>query len=350
MTAETVGRYRILRPLGAGGMGEVYLGEDPALNRRVAIKMLPAASGTDAAANARLLREAQAAATLDHPHVCAIYEVGEHHGAMFIAMQYVEGETLAERLARGPLPVTEAVRIAEQVADALAAAHAEGVIHRDIKPGNIMLTPRGDAKVLDFGLAKLTGPAERVVARGRDQAGAHRRRRRSRDDGVHVARAASRGTARRPHGRLQPGLRDLRDDQRRRSVPRESTAGTIAAVLGEQPRPFAPSVPEELQRIVGKCLEKDAARRYAAGGDLLVDLRELIRDTAAPTLRDAERRRGRRRALYIACIGGALALLAATAWTILRPPAAPGGAVRVLAILPFVTDAIPVGLPGRRYF
>ena len=123
--------------------------------------------------------------------------------------------------------------------------------------------------------------------------------------------------------------------------PRESTAATIAAVLGEQPRPFAPSVPEELQRIVRKCLEKDSARRYSAGGDLLVDLRTLIRDTAAPTLRDAERRRGRRRALYIASIGGALALLAGTAWTILRPPAAPGGAVRVLAILPFVTDATP---------
>ena len=108
MTPEWVGRYRILRLLGAGGMGEVYLGEDPALNRRVAIKMLPRASGADAAANARLLREAQAAATLDHPYVCAVYEVGEHNGAVFIAMQYVEGETLAERLSRGPLPVTEA--------------------------------------------------------------------------------------------------------------------------------------------------------------------------------------------------------------------------------------------------
>jgi eukaryotic-like serine/threonine-protein kinase len=146
MTPEWVGRYRILRPLGAGGLGEVYLGEDPALNRRVAIKMLPAASGFDSAANARLLREAQAATTLDHPHVCAVYEVGEHHGAPFIAMQYVEGETLAQRLARGPLSGTVAVRIAEQVADALAAAHAEGVIRRDIKPGNIMLTPRGEAK------------------------------------------------------------------------------------------------------------------------------------------------------------------------------------------------------------
>src|SRR6185436_12191927 len=100
MIPESIGRYRILRPLGAGGMGEVFLGEDRALNRRVAIKMLPAASGSDAAASARLLREAQAAATLDHPHVCAVYEVGEHGGALFIAMQYVEGETLAQRLAR----------------------------------------------------------------------------------------------------------------------------------------------------------------------------------------------------------------------------------------------------------
>ena len=109
MTPEWIGRYRILRPLGAGGMGEVYLGEDPALNRRVAIKVLPAASGFDATAIARLLREAQAAATLDHPHVCSVYEVGEHDGAPFIAMQHIEGETLARRLARGPLTIADAV-------------------------------------------------------------------------------------------------------------------------------------------------------------------------------------------------------------------------------------------------
>src|SRR6185503_8203459 len=121
---------------------------------RVAIKMLPSTSGADKTADTRLVREAQAAATLDHPNVCAIYEVGEEAGQHFIAMQYVEGETLADRLTRGPLSSSESLRITEQVTDALAEAHAHGIVHRDVKPGNIMLAARGPAKVLDFGLAK----------------------------------------------------------------------------------------------------------------------------------------------------------------------------------------------------
>jgi serine/threonine protein kinase len=140
------------RKLGAGGMGEVYLAEDTVLNRRVAIKFV--IESADALGKSRLLREAQAAATLEHPNVCAIYEVGEHDNQPYVAMQYVEGETLAERLARGPLAPTDATRIATQLAGALAEAHAHGIVHRDIKPQNIMLTPRGDE-----GLAEMKSAA-----------------------------------------------------------------------------------------------------------------------------------------------------------------------------------------------
>ena len=154
MIPQTIGRYRILRQLGAGGMGEVYLAEDAALKRLVAIKVVALSDG-DEASHARLVREAQAAATLDHPNVCAIYEVGEHDGRPFFAMQYIEGETLAERIALGPVPLRELIAIAEQIADALAQAHARTIVHRDIKPQNIMLqADRGLVKVLDFGLAK----------------------------------------------------------------------------------------------------------------------------------------------------------------------------------------------------
>jgi serine/threonine protein kinase len=150
-----LGHYRILAPLGAGGMGEVYLAEDTRLGRQAAIKFLPPELTADERAKRRLLREAQAAAKLDHPNICAVYEVGEEQGRSFIVMQYVAGETLAARLKRGPLGLKDALAIAAQVAAALGEAHAHGVIHRDLKPQNIMLTPRGQAKVLDFGLAKV---------------------------------------------------------------------------------------------------------------------------------------------------------------------------------------------------
>src|SRR5262245_13108120 len=135
-------------------MGEVYLAEDTRLGRRVAIKLLPAQAGTDEQARKRLLREARAAAMLDHPNICAVYEVGEEEGHRFIVMQYVDGETLAARIKRQPLELSEALAVAVQIADALQEAHARGFVHRDIKPQNIMLTSRGQAKVLDFGLAK----------------------------------------------------------------------------------------------------------------------------------------------------------------------------------------------------
>jgi tetratricopeptide (TPR) repeat protein len=150
---EVVSHYRILRPLGAGGMGEVYLATDITLGRQVAIKFV--GQGTaDESSRRRLLREAQAAAALDHPNICAVHEIGSENQRSFIVMQFCEGETLAERLRRGPLPVPDALDVLAQVADALAFAHRRGIVHRDVKPQNIIIGPEGRVKVLDFGLAK----------------------------------------------------------------------------------------------------------------------------------------------------------------------------------------------------
>src|ERR1700680_3189119 len=155
MIGQTISHYRIIEKLGSGGMGEVYLAEDKQLSRKVAIKFLPAEVATDERARQRLLREAKTAATLDHPNICAIYEVAQEGGHSFIVLQYIEGETLAATLKRRLPELREALAIAAQVADALNEAHARGIIHRDIKPENIMLTTRGQVKVLDFGLAKV---------------------------------------------------------------------------------------------------------------------------------------------------------------------------------------------------
>src|SRR5262252_4902299 len=154
LTGQTISHYRILEKLGSGGMGEVYLAHDPRLDRRVAIKLLPAHVAADAVARERLRREALAAAALDHPFICKIFEIGEDQGTLFMVMEYISGETLYARLRAGPLPRSEALRIAAEVAEALEAAHAKPVVHRDLKPANVMLTSQGRAKVMDFGLAK----------------------------------------------------------------------------------------------------------------------------------------------------------------------------------------------------
>jgi tRNA A-37 threonylcarbamoyl transferase component Bud32/tetratricopeptide (TPR) repeat protein len=164
-----LGRYEIRSQLGAGGMGEVYLAEDTLLDRKVAIKLLPPQSTADERARKRLIREARAAAKLDHPNICTIHEVGEEDGRSFIVMQYVEGETLAHRIARKPFQISEALDIAVQVADALAEAHSRGIIHRDIKPQNIMITPRGQAKMMDFGLARVVQEHDALASEAETQ-------------------------------------------------------------------------------------------------------------------------------------------------------------------------------------
>ncbi len=164
MIGQTISHYRILEKLGEGGMGEVYLAQDTGpLDRKVALKFLPPEMQQDPEARQRFLREAQSAAALDHPYVCHIHEVGEAEGKDFIAMEYVQGVTLEEKLAQGSLPLEEALQIAAKIAESIEAAHKQGIIHRDLKPSNIMLTSEGHLKMMDFGLAK------RVVEGADDQ-------------------------------------------------------------------------------------------------------------------------------------------------------------------------------------
>ena len=154
MVGSNLNHYRVIRALGSGGMGEVFLAEDTRLERRVAVKMLPASVEADAVARERLRREALAAAALDHPYICKVYEIGDADGRAFIVMEYVEGDTLHVTARRALLPVRQVIDIAHELAQALDAAHRRGLVHRDLKPANVMLTPQGHVKVMDFGLAK----------------------------------------------------------------------------------------------------------------------------------------------------------------------------------------------------
>ncbi len=279
MNSDKLSRYDILGKLGAGGMGEVYLAQDTELGRRVAIKFLPPELAADERANERLIQEARAAATLDHPNICSIYEAGEADGRSFIAMQYIEGQTLDARIHGAPLELRESLAIASQVADALAEAHAHGIIHRDIKPGNIMITPRGQAKVMDFGLARVMGGAGPVGTETRSLLTA---------PGTivgtmpYMSPEQARGEA-----------LDARSDifsfgvvlyemlSRRQPFARESAAATMAAILTEEPPSLlrhAADLPEALQRIARKCLEKSRERRYQTMRDVATDLDDCRRE------------------------------------------------------------------------
>ncbi|MBA3805528.1 MAG: protein kinase, partial [Acidobacteria bacterium] len=271
----TLSHYEIHSVLGEGGMGRVYLAEDRKLKRKVALKVLSAAGSGDGEARRRLLREAQAAAALDHPNICAIYEVDEASDPCYIAMQYVEGETLEARMENGRLALDDSLNIAAQIADALCEAHARGIIHRDVKPSNVMLTARGQVKVLDFGLAKTAsaapdGPGEAVTM------------------SLLTAPGMVLGTV--PYmspEQLRGETVDARTDifsfgavlyellTCRRAFARASAAETIGAILHERPPELSSvdrGIPKALEDVVGKCLAKDAGERYQTMEQVARDL------------------------------------------------------------------------------
>jgi TolB-like protein len=335
-----IGSYRILSRLGSGGMGEVFLAEDSRLRRQVAIKRALPTAMASADAGSRLLTEARAAAQLDHPCVCPIFEVGEDDGLPFIVMPVVEGETLQARLRARPLSIEESLDVAAGIADALAAAHARGILHRDIKPANLMLNARGEVRVMDFGLARFT-----VEPRSSDAdtfAGL-------------TAVGATVGTAAYMSPEQARGDRvDARTDifslgvvlyemvAGRRPFDGGSFAEIVAATLHKEPVPLSeqrPFVPAELQRIVSKALQKSPDGRYPSANDLLVDLRALLASLRSGAHVDAPvpapARRGR--ALFAA----ALLLLAAVtsaAWWKLSQPSGFGETVDSLIVLPIVND------------
>ena len=284
-TGAKLGRYEIRSKIGEGGMGEVYLAEDTQLHRRVAIKFLPSDSIANKQANHRLMREAQAAAKLDHPNICAVYEVGEEGGRSFIVMPCIDGETLDRRMMRKPLDVSESLAIAAQVADALAEAHQHGIIHRDIKPSNIMITARGQAKVMDFGLAKLTGPSPAAPLNLDREASTQ---------ALFTTPGTIIGTVpymspEQVHGQTLDARTDIFSFgvvfyemlTGKQLFAAETPAGTISAILTKEPLPLSDyfqTCPQELQRIVNKCLAKDREQRYQTMRDIAIDLESVRRE------------------------------------------------------------------------
>ncbi|MBI2678273.1 MAG: serine/threonine-protein kinase [Candidatus Koribacter versatilis] len=287
-----LGPYEILAAIGAGGMGEVYRAKDTRLDRVVAIKVLPEHVSSDPELKARFEREARALSAFQHPHICTLYDVGHQDGVDFLVMEFIEGESLGARLERGPLPTEQLLRIAIDVADALDKAHRQGVVHRDLKPGNIMLTKAG-AKLLDFGLAKerSSGLAANAMTAMVTQ--------------TKTEPLTARGTIVGTFQYMAPEqVEGAEADQRsdifafgailyematgKRAFDGKTQASVIAAILASEPKPITtldPTAPAALDHVIRTCLAKDPDERFQSAHDMLLQLRFIANESASSTSR-----------------------------------------------------------------
>jgi serine/threonine protein kinase/TolB-like protein/Flp pilus assembly protein TadD len=359
---QTFSHYRLLSKLGGGGMGVVYEAEDTRLGRHVAVKFLPEKSAETPEALERCAREARAASALNHPHICTIHDIGEEQGRPFIVMELMKGRTLKESISGKPLPVERALTLGAQIADALDVAHRAGIVHRDIKPANIFVTEHGEAKLLDFGLAKLA--AEKGLLASPDSA--------SGPTLSYGQEVTSQGTTLGTVAYMSPEQArgealDARSDLFSFGIVLyemvtgilpfrgASPVETFDAILNRKPVPpvrLNPEVPEGLELVISKALEKDRALRYQSAAEMKADLKRLLRDTGTASLAAATAARGRRRVPFFPVLIGAVVVVAALL-AVLRPwqkrasemaPAA-SGPTRV-AVLPFEN----LGAPEDAYF
>jgi len=308
-----LGPYEVLGPLGAGGMGEVWRARDTRLDRTVAIKVLPEGFAADPERRARFEREARAASALNHPHICTLHDIGHHEGVDYIVLEHLEGETLADRLATGALALDGVLRYGIEIAEALAAAHRAGILHRDLKPGNVMLTKTG-AKLLDFGLAKRAG-VERAGALSVMQTATAAKPLTSAGTVMGTIQYMSpeqlegkEADARSDIWALGTLIYEMATD--RRAFTGASQASIVAAILKEEPRPMRelqPVAPPALDRLVRACLTKDPDERMQSARDVARELGWMREGSEAPAISAWAPRRGRLAWVIAALLLGALA-------------------------------------------
>jgi len=333
------GRYQISEELGRGGMGVVYKAVDNKLKRTVALKFLPFEWTYDPQAKERFVREAQAAAALDHPNICTVHEIDEAEGKMYISMAFVEGESLKTKIERGPLVIDEALGLGMQVAEGLREAHKKGVIHRDIKSANIMVTESGQAKIMDFGLARVTG-GTLLTKEGMTMGTiAYMSPEQARGEAVdHRSDIWSLGVV---LYEMLAGRLPFRG---------EHDQAVIYAILKEQPKPLTaerPEIPASVDHVIGKALEKSPAQRYQSVDDLIDDLKAIAEGIEPERVR-ARRRKAKLRSWKRAGLyGGAAGLLVLLAVVALRLFTGRPQAIETLAVLPLENLS---GDPQQEYF